>query len=261
MLLKSDRKTRKHRNKKRQIEIDKIISVIRNKINYSSDLKSEKKILEFGCGNGFQIPYLQQVGQVFATDIYISDELKNLTDNAFCVSDIKNLPYPENAFDVIFSNHVIEHLPNPDTAFQELKRVASEECLFVFSLPTNVWLLLSLPSKYLGKISALFQILKNRFNKYNNQGVVLSADIEERQAREKMLGADSHEKEEKITLKKAVFPKGHGVHQKFCECYRAFRIKNWAVFLKIPDSKFCQLLLCCFMVLRNDRLFQQLLFL
>lgn len=37
--------------------------------------------------------------------------------------DAKNLPYDDNSFDVVISNSLVHHLPNPLLFFEELKRV------------------------------------------------------------------------------------------------------------------------------------------
>ncbi len=232
MLLKSDRKTREHRNKKRRREIEKIVTQIKQFCDNSDSSETHSMILEFGCGNGFQIPYLQELGQVFSTDIYTSDEIRRLSNHTFCVSDIKNLPYRDGSFDIIFSNHVIEHLPDHESAFRELKRVAAGNCLFVFSLPTNIWLLLSLPSKYLGKISAFLQIVYKRKAKDGIQQSLVNNDNAERLERESMLGNLPSEKDEAITFKKAFLPRGHGIYKQFGRCYRSFRIKAWSNFFR-----------------------------
>lgn len=39
-----------------------------------------------------------------------------------CV-DVKQLPYPNGHFDIVISNSLVHHLPNPLPCFQELKRV------------------------------------------------------------------------------------------------------------------------------------------
>jgi SAM-dependent methyltransferase len=50
-------------------------------------------------------------------------------------ADICDLPFADNSFDVIFCNHVLEHIPDDTTAMQELYRV----------LKPNGWAILQIP--------------------------------------------------------------------------------------------------------------------
>ncbi len=228
-LLKSEKATRSHRQAKRHAEIVRILAEI-NAFQQAAHLQLQDfKILEFGCGNGFQIPYLKKLGDVFTTDIYTSTEIRAMTDAMFCESNITELPYRDQVFDLVFSNHVVEHLPEPAAAFAEIRRVAKPDCLFAFSVPTNYWLLLALPAKYLGKLSSSVQQL----TKSRNCGVEYSGqcinDTESRMLMEKRLTNSTAS--DKTFLSK-LLPKGHGVYPVFLACYKAFRIKSWEGFFK-----------------------------
>jgi SAM-dependent methyltransferase len=221
MLLKSDTAARKHRQKKRTLEIEKIIAELEC-IRKGADRDGEH-ILEFGCGNGFQIPYLKRVGEVIATDIYTSRELKNRADVCFLESSIIALPFTSGVFSVVFSNHVVEHLPDPVNSFQELQRVGRGDCLYLFSVPTNYWLLLSLPQKYLGKCVELSHII-TKFVMKSAQKKQISSDTLQRKAMESRLGGSGSRKRSFLKL---LLPKGHGEYPDFLKCYRAFKVKSW----------------------------------
>lgn len=141
------------------------------------------RVLEFGCGDGFQIPYLQKIGKVTALDVCLSETLQRVPGVRFCEASVTETPFEEHCFDMIFSNHVIEHLDSPERAFSELKRIGKESCLYAFSVPTHLWLLLSIPAQYynllkkgLRKISALFRTLESsspfegKINRTEGQG-------------------------------------------------------------------------------------------
>ncbi len=221
MLLKSDTAARKHRQKKRTLEIEKILAELEC-IRESAGRDAEQ-VLEFGCGNGFQIPYLKRVGKVIATDIYTSRELKNDPDVRFLESNIIALPFISGAFSLIFSNHVVEHLPEPAQSFQELKRVGRDDCLYLFSVPTNYWLLLSLPQKYLGKCVELSRIISKSVMKSAQKNQTAS-DTLQRKAMESRLGGSGSRKRSFLKL---LLPKGHGEYPEFLKCYRAFKVKSW----------------------------------
>ncbi len=230
ILRKSEGATRRHRADKRQREILKIVAVAKSLAAHPATFR-QRRILEFGCGNGFQIGYLEELGRVCATDIYSSKEILAMTSPPFCESDILRLPFADATFDIIFSNHVVEHLPDPSGAFAELKRVAAPDCLFVFSVPTSLWLLLSLPAKYLGKVATLLQgVVGNSAKQSAGTAGEGSTDTDRRLAMEDKAGAGKSGGERSVFA--ALLPRGHGVHEGFGECYRAFRITSWRTFFE-----------------------------
>ncbi len=53
-------------------------------------------------------------------------------------ADICNLPFEDNAFDVILCNHVLEHIPNDTKAMQELFRVMKPDGWGIFQIPQDL---------------------------------------------------------------------------------------------------------------------------
>lgn len=53
-------------------------------------------------------------------------------------ADICNLPFPDNAFDVILCNHVLEHIPNDTKAMQELYRIMKIGGWGIFQIPQDL---------------------------------------------------------------------------------------------------------------------------
>lgn len=52
-------------------------------------------------------------------------------------ADITNLPFKDNSFDVIFCNHVFEHIPDDVKAMQELYRVMKKGGMGIFQIPLD----------------------------------------------------------------------------------------------------------------------------
>jgi len=100
------------------------------------------RILEIGSGDGFQINYLSDVGDVYPSDI-TNKKLGVKIPKHFIICSAEALPYPKNYFDVIFSSNVMEHIQDKSLAFMEMKRVSTKQALFVHILPTPVWKILS----------------------------------------------------------------------------------------------------------------------
>jgi len=53
-------------------------------------------------------------------------------------ADICNLPFPDNSFDVILCNHVLEHIPDDTKALQELYRVMKPNGWGIFQVPQQL---------------------------------------------------------------------------------------------------------------------------
>ena len=133
MFPKSKTDEKKHRKHKRQIEITMAIDAIFNiRENFSSTYfkTKETNILEFGCGDGFQIPYLKQKGNVIALDVKKSNDIENIQDVEFVECSIANTPFGDGYFDIIYSNHVVEHIDDTTGTFDELIRIGKSKCIY-----------------------------------------------------------------------------------------------------------------------------------
>ncbi|MFK8059327.1 MAG: class I SAM-dependent methyltransferase [Polaribacter sp.] len=53
-------------------------------------------------------------------------------------ADICNLPFDDNSYDVIFCNHVLEHIPDDTKAMQELFRVMKKGGFGIFQIPQDI---------------------------------------------------------------------------------------------------------------------------
>jgi SAM-dependent methyltransferase len=184
-----------HRSRKRQWEMTIIIEAITAFFKSRPDLTSDKiDILEFGSGDGFQIRYLQELGNVIASDIYTSDGVKHLKDIKFAECSIADAPFRNKQFDLIFSNQVIPDLEDLRSSFRELHRIGKSSCLYAFAVPTNIWLLLSVPAQYYNRT-------RYGVRTYNTDSRL-------------------------IKFLRALLPEGR-LNSNFFEYYRNCKIKNW----------------------------------
>ncbi len=67
---------------------------------------------------------------------YITSDLESPI--ADVKADICNLPFDDNSFDVIFCNHVLEHIPDDTKAMQELYRVLKKGGMGIFQIPQDL---------------------------------------------------------------------------------------------------------------------------
>ncbi|MBK9320731.1 MAG: class I SAM-dependent methyltransferase [Bacteroidetes bacterium] len=96
-------------------------------------------VLELGCGIGYQSAFLAKVAdRVIATDLEEEDiqdhapgiKLAEQLHEKLKISNIElkacsaeDLPFPATSFDMVFSSHVFEHIPDQSKALIEIHRV------------------------------------------------------------------------------------------------------------------------------------------
>lgn len=87
--------------------------------------KGTETILDIGTGMGTY--YARLVAMVPDVNYYAIDIshklLKSHPANSVVMSDVIQMPYPDNMFDVIMANHMLYHVPDIDVALKEIKRV------------------------------------------------------------------------------------------------------------------------------------------
>jgi ubiquinone/menaquinone biosynthesis C-methylase UbiE len=107
--------------------------------------KKHQKVLDCGCGSGSMCIYLSKQlnkkmygADISKTGIELACSLAKKV-NAECefkVGDVENhIPFADNFFDLVIMHEVLEHLPCPDKAIQEVARVLKKNGLFVLITP------------------------------------------------------------------------------------------------------------------------------
>ena len=89
---------------------------------------SDQPVLEIGSGRG----YLQDAAQNY-TGLDISPTVARFYHKKFVLGSATAMPFPDNSFEAIWSIWVFEHVPNPEQAFREARRVMRDNgVLFLF---------------------------------------------------------------------------------------------------------------------------------
>ena len=86
------------------------------------------KVLEVGSGRGGGCSYVTRYlkpSEMYGIDISpsavdICNKIYNLDNLNFMLGDSENLPFEDNTFDHVFCLGVLQHTPDPKTAFQSL---------------------------------------------------------------------------------------------------------------------------------------------
>lgn len=105
---------------------------------YNRRDKNKTKILDFGCGSGYFVGQLAEIGyQSFGLDNSVESikfgegqGIKNLT-----VTDGDRIDFPDNFFDCILLLDVLEHLENESPAIKEIQRVLSPGGIAIITVP------------------------------------------------------------------------------------------------------------------------------
>ncbi len=105
------------------------------------DLDHDKNIiLEIGCGNGRDIKHIMKDRNIiFGIDIsesaYYAQRRYENADNVCIVRcDVNNLPFTSDTFDLIYADHVLQHIDDLQDCFNEVKRVINKRGKFIFNL-------------------------------------------------------------------------------------------------------------------------------
>jgi 2-polyprenyl-3-methyl-5-hydroxy-6-metoxy-1,4-benzoquinol methylase len=122
--------------------------------NYLANMAGDKRstLLEVGAGSGFVSHYLASMGfNVEGSELSeyrvkgarLLGKIKGTTTN-FKVGNLRELPYGNNSFDIVFSCFVLEQCQEIiEEAISECIRVARSKCIFFepsieFSLPCRL---------------------------------------------------------------------------------------------------------------------------
>jgi SAM-dependent methyltransferase len=90
---------------------------------------TDRPVLEIGSGRG----YLQDVARSY-TGLDISPSVARFYHKKFVLGSATAMPFPDNSFDGVWSIWVFEHVPNPEQAFRETRRVTRDKGV-IFLLP------------------------------------------------------------------------------------------------------------------------------
>ncbi|MFV0539954.1 MAG: class I SAM-dependent methyltransferase [Aestuariibaculum sp.] len=103
---------------------------LQNETNFFTS-EEKLKVLHFAPEQAFYNRFKKQQNLDYTT----TDLNSPLAD---VKADICNLPFEDNTFDVIFCNHVLEHIPDDTKAMQELYRVMKPNGWGVFQIPQDL---------------------------------------------------------------------------------------------------------------------------
>lgn len=113
----------------------KIMSILRE--FGRGDGKEQLSLLDIGTGNGEIARYLSEYYNVVSVDVVD----QRVVQDGFTFVQLKGekLPFADKSFDVVVSNHVIEHMANADIHLSEIERVLTDDGIAYLATPNRVW--------------------------------------------------------------------------------------------------------------------------
>jgi len=99
--------------------------------NETDFFTADKKVLHFAPEQAFYKRFRKMKNLDYTT----TDLNSPLAD---IKADICDLPFADNEFDLIFCNHVLEHIPDDTKAMQELYRVLKKGGVGIFQIPQDL---------------------------------------------------------------------------------------------------------------------------
>ncbi len=98
-------------------------------------IKKGSKILDLGCGSAIVGNQFKKFFQAEVIGVDIMD--RRIIPLSFKIFDGKNLPFPENFFDVVLINYVLHHAQDPIALLKEAKRVSKDKIIIFEDLPVG----------------------------------------------------------------------------------------------------------------------------
>ncbi len=98
-----------------------------------------ENILVVGCGNGIEAYCLSEhfpQAKVIGIDPFLKEEIQE-GNVSLLKLDGTNMPFESNSFDIVYSYHVLEHIPDYNAALAEISRVMTDTGVFLVGTPNR----------------------------------------------------------------------------------------------------------------------------
>ncbi len=160
-----NKSSKTHATLDRQSRINKSKKII-TILQRATDLGSSK-VLDIGTGSGYIISEISKYCKE-AHSVDLEDERKIKSRYRFAKVNDESLPYPNDSFDIVISNYVIEHIHNQKKHLDEAHRVLKKGGILYLGLPNKYYIIddhykLPLITWIPRPLSRLYlQLLKNR---------------------------------------------------------------------------------------------------
>jgi 2-polyprenyl-3-methyl-5-hydroxy-6-metoxy-1,4-benzoquinol methylase len=133
-----------------------------NRLNKIQRLRSNGKLLDVGCGEGFFLSLAQANGwHITGTELssFASKLAANTLKTDIYCGELDEAKFAKNSFDVVTMWHVLEHVKSPKNYLKEIHRILKPEGLLVLAVPNVNDLLMKFAYRiFKGRSLKLFSI-------------------------------------------------------------------------------------------------------
>ena len=99
--------------------------------------KAGGRLLDIGCGNGSSMQIMKTHGWMVEGIDFDEKSIAQANENGLtsAVGELHDFHYPDNSFDAIMTNHVIEHIPQLESFLRECLRILKPESTLIAITP------------------------------------------------------------------------------------------------------------------------------
>jgi 2-polyprenyl-3-methyl-5-hydroxy-6-metoxy-1,4-benzoquinol methylase len=144
-------------NGNRWSKAEKIRLILNEAQNQKIAPTCKQQLLDIGTGNGKIAGYLSESFDVTSVDVL--DQRTHKEGYKFVQLNSERLPFPDKYFDLVVSNHVIEHVKDADLHLSEISRVLKSDGLVYLATPNKLW-----PKEVHNKVYFLHYLPARTFN-------------------------------------------------------------------------------------------------
>lgn len=118
----------------REIKASKVVAVLAQQTNFS-----KANVLDIGTGSGHMASYFgKHAREVHSVDVVDERRIKNGYKYTKVNSEV--LPFEDSTFDIVISNHVIEHVTDQQKHLDEIFRVLKKGGYVYVATPSRLWI-------------------------------------------------------------------------------------------------------------------------
>jgi SAM-dependent methyltransferase len=101
-----------------------------------------RRVLVVGCGDGAEAAHIAAATGALVVGLDLDVDARQRRPGVHLLrADARSLPFRDGAFDALYCYHVLEHVPGPERAVAEARRVLGEGALAFFGTPNRSRLL------------------------------------------------------------------------------------------------------------------------
>jgi len=100
--------------------------------------KRGARLLEIGSGLGHLVGQLEDSFETYGLDVNywaVNQSRSVVNETSLQTASAQELPFADNSFNVVIIKHIVEHLPDPQKAIQEIGRVTEKGGTLILATP------------------------------------------------------------------------------------------------------------------------------